>query len=75
LNLKRSIDSIVKRFDKLYPVAGFSNKTGLSYWKGKQIIPLDEWIGIKNTPYALDFFPDDFDQDLKYMLEGQLNVA
>jgi hypothetical protein len=38
------------------------NRTGLRYWKDKPIIQLDEWITIRDTPYALDCFPDDFDQ-------------
>jgi hypothetical protein len=74
LNLERSIDRLAKRFDKLYPVVGSSNKTGLSHWKGKPIIPLEEWIQIQDTSYALDYFPDDFDRDLIYMLEDELNV-
>lgn len=71
MNLEGSIDSLVKRLDKLYPVIGFSNKTGLSHWKGKPIIPLDKWMEIKNTSYALEYFPDDFDQVLLYMSEDE----
>jgi hypothetical protein len=72
LNLERSIDSLVKRFDKLYPAIGFSNKTGLRQWKNKPIIPLDDWIKFRDTPYALDYFPDDFDQSLTYIPEDEL---
>jgi hypothetical protein len=49
------------------------NTSGLNRWKGKPIIPLDEWIQIRNTSYVLDCFPDDFAQDLTYIAEGELN--
>jgi hypothetical protein len=39
---------------------------GLSHWNGKPIIPIDEWIKFRDTSYALDYFPDDFDQTLTY---------
>jgi hypothetical protein len=39
-----------------------SNKTGLNYWKGKAIIPFTDWMSIKNNQYALQYFPDDFDE-------------
>ena len=40
---------------------------GLSHWKGKPIIPIDEWIKFRDTSYALDYFPDDFDQTLSFI--------
>jgi len=67
LNLERSIDSLAKRLDRLDPVFHSSNKTNISIWKGKQIIPLDDWIEIRDTPYALRYFPDDFDQTLTHI--------
>jgi hypothetical protein len=67
LNLERSISKLAKRLDRFDPVFAPSNKTGLKYWKDKPIIPLDEWIKVRDTPYALDYFPDDFDQSLTYM--------
>ena len=30
-------------------------------------MPIDEWIKFRDTSYALDYFPDDFDQTLTYM--------
>jgi hypothetical protein len=45
---------------------------GLNYWKNKPIIPLEEWIEIRDTPYALEYLPDDFDQDLTYIPEDEL---
>lgn len=49
------------------------SKTGLSRWSGKPIIPFDEWIELTNTLHELDYFPDDFDQSLTYLLEDGLN--
>lgn len=49
------------------------SKTGLSRWSGKPIIPFDEWIELTNTLHELDYFPDDFDQSLTYLLENGLN--
>jgi hypothetical protein len=72
LNLERSINNLAKRLDRLDLVFYSSNKTGLSYWKGKPIIPLEEWIEIRDTPYALDSFPDDFDQVLSYIPEDEV---
>lgn len=57
------------RFDPVFPS---SNKTSLSHWKGKPIIPLEEWIEIRDTLCALDYFPDDFDQMLTYIQEDKL---
>jgi hypothetical protein len=36
------------------------------------IIPIDEWIKIRDTSYVLDYFPDDFDQSLTYIPEHGL---
>jgi hypothetical protein len=46
--------------------------TGLSHWKGKPIIPLDNWIELQDRPCALDYFPDDFDQPLTNISEDEL---
>jgi hypothetical protein len=67
LNLERSIVNFETKLNKVDPVAGRRNKTELSSWKGRQIIPLDDWIKLRDTPYALRYFPDDFDQTLTYM--------
>ena len=40
---------------------------GLNHWNGKPIIPIDEWIKFRDTSYALDYFPDDFDQTLSFI--------
>jgi hypothetical protein len=67
LKLDRTIDNLAKRLDRIIPEFSNRNKTSLSYWKNKPIIPLDEWIKFRDTPYALDYFPDNFDQSLTYM--------
>ena len=61
---QKSVDNLTKRLGRFDAITDSSNKTGLSVWKDKAIIPLDEWIGIRNTSYALNYFPDDFDQVL-----------
>jgi hypothetical protein len=49
-------------------VPSSNNKTGLSHWKGKPVIALEDWIQIRRQlPYRLEYFPDDFDQTLTYM--------
>lgn len=45
----------------------------LGYWKNRPIIPIDEWFRIRDTSYALDYFPDDFDQGLTYVPENELD--
>jgi hypothetical protein len=72
LNLERVINNLEKRVNRFDSAIYSSNKTGLSIWKGKPIIPLDDWIGIRDTPHALYFFPDDFDQTLKHIPEDEV---
>ena len=60
-------DNLAKRLDRFDPVSHSSNKTGLKYWKNKPIIPLEGWMKFRDKPYALDYFPDDFDQVLTYI--------
>ena len=37
-------------------------------WKSRQIIPLYDWIELRNTLFAMGCFPDDFDQTLTYII-------
>ena len=67
MNLERSIVNFEKKLNRVDPAVGTRNKTGLSSWKGRQIIPLDDWIELRDTPDALRYFPDDFDQTFTYM--------
>jgi D-arabinose 1-dehydrogenase-like Zn-dependent alcohol dehydrogenase len=51
---------------------GGSNKISLSHWKGKPIIPMEEWIELRDTSCALNYFPDDFDQVLSYIPKDEV---
>ncbi len=73
MKLNKSIGNLTKRLNRLDPhlptshVPSSNNRMGLSHWKGKPIIPIDEWIKFRDTSYALDYFPDDFDQTLSFI--------
>jgi hypothetical protein len=71
LRLERSIDNLAKRLDRLDPIKASINKINLDYWKSKLIIPLYEWIKFRDTPHALDYFPDDFDRLLTCFSEDE----
>ena len=43
-----------------------------NHWKGKAIIPLNDWIQLKGTPYALQYFPDDFDKFQTFLTDSEL---
>ena len=67
LNLDRSIDRLTKKLNSLYPA---DNNNDPSYWKGKRIIPKDQWLRMahtiskKNKTYnvraGLQYFPDSY---------------
>jgi hypothetical protein len=40
-------------------------------WRGKEIILLNDWIQLKGTHYALEYFPDDFEFHT-FLSEGDL---
>jgi hypothetical protein len=73
LKLDRSIDNLAKRLNRLDPhlptfhVPSSINRTGLSHWKGRPVIALEDWVQIYRLPSRLEYFPDDFDQSLTYM--------
>lgn len=74
MKLNRSIDNLTKRLNRLDShlptshVPSSNNRTGLSQWKGKPVIALEDWIQIRGQlPSRLEYFPDDFDQTLTYM--------
>jgi hypothetical protein len=76
LNLDKSINDLSKRIDKFDSFNDDSNE--LRYWKGKKIIPLNEWKKVANcddafsfgieghlqTNEALQYFPDDYSRSL-----------
>lgn len=74
MKLERSIDNLAKRLNRLDPlppashVPSSDNRTGLTHWKGRPVIALEDWIQIRgHLPSKLEYFPDDFDQTLTYM--------
>jgi hypothetical protein len=61
LNLDRSINKLLERINNLYPDV---NNNGPGYWKGRKIVPLDQWYQVKerySLKVALQYFPNDFD--------------
>ena len=41
-------------------------------WRTKEIIPLNEWIQLRGTPCAQEYFPDDFDKPRTFLTESEL---
>ena len=70
MNLERSINNLSKRIERIDSLNGDSN--GSNHWKGKEIIPLNDWIQLKGTHYALQYFPDDFDRSQTFLTESEL---
>ena len=70
MNLERSISNLskrIERFDSFDDSGNDSNR-----WRGKEIIPLNEWTHLKGTPYALQYFPEDFDRSHTFLTESEL---
>jgi hypothetical protein len=67
LNLDRSIDRLTEKLNRLYPD---ENNNAPGYWKGRKIIPKDQWLEMGhsiskgNKKYsvrdALQYFPDSY---------------
>jgi hypothetical protein len=67
LNLDRSIDRLSKKLNRLYPD---DNNNAPGYWKGRKIIPKDQWLrmahtissktGTYNVRAGLQYFPDSY---------------
>jgi hypothetical protein len=70
LNLERSINNLSKRIERLDSFNSDGNDS--NHWKGKAIIPLNDWIRLRGTPYALEYFPDDFDKPRTFLTETEL---
>jgi hypothetical protein len=65
LNLDKSINNLTQRLDRISPDT--SNEAnindGIIYWRGKKVIPLDQWFQIKKDygmKAALQFFPNEY---------------
>jgi hypothetical protein len=71
LNLERSIDNLSKRIERFDSI----DENNSNHWRGKEIIPLNEWIQLKGTSYALQCFPDDFDKFWTFKTESALKDA
>jgi phenolic acid decarboxylase len=71
LNLDRSINNLSKRIER-FDSFNDCDGNGSNHWKSKEIIPLNDWIQHKGTSYALEFFPDDFDEVWAHMIEDEL---
>ena len=70
MNLERSISNLSKRIDRFNSLNGDGNDS--NHWKGKAIIPLKDWIQLRGTSYALQYFPDDFDNPRTFLTESEL---
>jgi hypothetical protein len=73
LNLERSISSLSKRIERFDPSNG--DDPNYYYWKGKRIIPLNQWIELKATPYASKYFPDDFNHFWTFLQQTESDTA
>jgi hypothetical protein len=73
LNLDKSISDLSKRIERLDSLNRDSNDS--NHWRGKEIIPLNTWIQLKGTPYALQYFPGDFDNIQTFLTEGDLKES
>jgi hypothetical protein len=70
MNLERSIHNLSKRIEASDSIDGDDSDS--NYWRDKEIIPLNEWIQFKGIPYALQYFPDDFDNPETFLTEDEL---
>ena len=48
MNLERSISNLSKRIERLDSLDGDGNDS--NHWKGKAIIPLNDWIHLRTHP-------------------------
>ena len=70
MNLERSIHNLSKRIERLDSINCDGNDS--NHWRGKEIIPLSEWIRLRGTTFALQYFPDDFDNVQTFLTESEL---
>lgn len=67
LKIERSINNLSKRIERFDPSADVER-----YWKGKEVIPFEEWRKLRGTRYELKYFPDDFHQFWTTKTESEL---
>ena len=70
MNLERSINNLSKRIERFDSFDDSGNDS--NHWKRKTIIPLNEWLRLRGTPYALEYFPDDFYRFHTFLTESEL---
>jgi hypothetical protein len=70
LSLDKAINNLSKRIERFDSLDNNTNDS--NHWKGKEIIPLTDWIQLRGTPSALEYFPDDFDRPRTYRTESEL---
>ncbi|MGA7900359.1 MAG: hypothetical protein WCA39_16020 [Nitrososphaeraceae archaeon] len=70
MNLESSISNLSKGIERLDSFDRSGNDQ--NHWRGKEIIPLNDWIQLRGTPYALEYFPDDFDRSHTFLTESDL---
>ena len=70
MNLDKSISNLSKRIERFDSFDGDGNDS--NHWKDKAIIPLNDWIQLRGTPYALEYFPDNFDKVWTFLTESDL---
>jgi hypothetical protein len=73
LNLERSISNLSRRMDRLDSLNDDGNNS--THWRGREKIPLNEWIQLRGTPHALEYFPDDFDRPQTFLTESDLKSS
>jgi hypothetical protein len=70
LNLDKSVSDLSKRIERFDFFDDDGNDS--NHWRGKEIIPLNEWIQLRGTPYALQYFPDDFDEVWAHIIKSEI---
>jgi len=70
LNLDRSIHNLSKRIERLD--SSDCDVDDSNHRRGKEIIPLNDWIELRGSPYALEYFPDDFNRFQTFLSENDL---
>ncbi|CAN5115847.1 hypothetical protein BH18THE2_BH18THE2_13840 [soil metagenome] len=76
MNLDKSINNLSQRLNKLYSENSnnINYNDGINYWKGRKIIPINQWLQTKKDymlKAALQFFPDNHPHyGLRYILDN-----
>ena len=60
IELVQSINNLSRRIERFNSFNDAGNDS--NHWKGKKIIPLNEWIRLRGTPYALEYYPNESDK-------------